>query len=380
MFAAACLGMAVFGIVLTTVGAVLPSVVERFGVDKAQAGSLFLSLSLGILAGSLVFGPVVDRHGYKSLLLLCTGLVALGLEGIAFAPSFAWLRMAVLLIGLGGGVVNGGANALVSDVSEGGRASGLSYLGIFFGVGAVGVPFALALLLGAFSYTTLVAATGLTVLAPLAFMAATRFPVPKQAQGFPIARGLGLLREPFLVLLGLTLFLQSGMEISVGGWTATYFKEELGLAGHRGLFFLSLYWLAMMLARLALGALLGRVSPTRALYAGIAAAFLGSWLLRAAREPGPAAAGIVLVGAGFAAAFPVVLSLVGDRYAGLSGTAFSIALAMALTGGMLLPYVTGVLGQAFGLRASFLIVPAGLAVQALLLAAALRRAAEGSSP
>jgi len=284
------------------------------------------------------------------------------------------LRLAVLTIGLGGGVINGGTNALVSDVSEGGRASGLSYLGVFFGVGAVGVPFALGLLLARFSYTTLVAATGLAVLLPLAFMAAIRFPVPKQAQGFPITRGLGLLREPYLVLLGLTLFLQSGMEISVGGWTATYFKEELGLAGHRGLFFLSLYWLGMMVTRVALGALLGRISPAQALYAGIVAAFLGSWLLRAAREPGPAAIGLVLVGAGFAAAFPVVFALVGDRYASLSGTAFSIVLAMALTGGMLLPYLTGVLGQAHGLRTSFLIVPAGLAVQALLLAAALRRA------
>src|SRR2546425_1184058 len=288
VFAAACLGMAVFGIVLTTVGALLPSVIERFGVDKAHAGSLFLSLSLGILAGALVFAPIVDGYGYKCLLLLCPGLA---------------------------------------------------------------------------------------VLLPLAFMAAIRFPVPKQAQGFPIAKGLGLLREPFLVLLGLTLFLQSGMEISVGGWTATYFKEELGLAGHRGLFFLSLYWLGMMLTRAALGARLGRISPAQALYAGIVTAFLGSWLLRAAREPGPAAAGLVLVGAGFAAAFPVVFALVGDRYASLSGTAFSIVLAMALTGGMLLPYLTGVLGQAYGLRTSFLLVPAALAVQALLLSASLRRAA-----
>src|SRR6266581_591657 len=344
VFAAACLGMAVFGIVLTTVGALLPSVIERFGVDKAHADSLFL-------------------------------FVILGLEGIAFAPSFSWLRLAVLTIGLGGGVINGGTNALVSDVSEGGRASGLSYLGVFFGVGAVGVPFALGLLLARFSYTALVAATGLAVLLPLAFMAAIRFPVPKHAQGFPIAGGLSLLREPFLVLLGLALFLQSGMEISVGGWTATYFKEEQGLAGHRGLFFLSLYWLGMMVTRVALGALLGRISPSQALYAGIITAFLGSWLLRAAREPGPGAAGLVLMGAGFAAAFPVVFALVGDRYASLSGTAFSIVLAMALTGGMLLPYLTGILGQAYGLRTSFLLVPAALAVQALLLSASLRRAA-----
>jgi hypothetical protein len=34
-----------------------------------------------------------------------------------------------------------------------------------------------------------------------------------------------------------------------------------------------------------------------------------------------------------------------------------------------------ILGQAYGLRTSFLLVPAALAVQALLLSASLRRAA-----
>jgi MFS family permease len=61
LFACACLGMLTFGIVLTTLGAVLPTVIERFGIDKAQAGSLFLLMTLGILAGSLIFGPMVTR-------------------------------------------------------------------------------------------------------------------------------------------------------------------------------------------------------------------------------------------------------------------------------------------------------------------------------
>ena len=94
LFIVACLGMLTFGIVLTTLGSVLPSLVARFGIGKADAGALFLLMSFGILVGSVVFGPIVDRRGYKGMLLLAVALIALGLEGIAFAPSVGWLRAA----------------------------------------------------------------------------------------------------------------------------------------------------------------------------------------------------------------------------------------------------------------------------------------------
>ena len=80
-----------------------------------------------------------------------------------------------------------------------------------------------------------------------------------------------------------------------------------------------------------------------------------------------AAAGIFLVGAGFAATFPVVVGWIGERYAALSGTAISIALVMALSGGMLFPYLAGVVGDAAGLRSSLLIIPAALLASAALL-------------
>ena len=83
VFWAACLGMLTFGIVMTVLGAILPPVVERFGVDKAEAGSLFLLMSLGILAGSVVFGPVVDRYGYRGLLLASAAFAALPATGSA---------------------------------------------------------------------------------------------------------------------------------------------------------------------------------------------------------------------------------------------------------------------------------------------------------
>jgi fucose permease len=373
LFAIACLGMLAFGIVLTTLGAVLPSVIERFGIDKAVAGSLFLLMTFGILVGSVVFGPIVDRNGYKGMLLLATALIAIGLQGIAFAPSMPWLRAAVAVIGFGGGIINGGTNALVADIAAEGRTAGLSLLGVFFGVGAVGVPFVLGSLLGNFSYSAIISTVGALVLVPFVLTAVTPFPAPKQPQGFPLAAAKGLLRDPLLLVMGLMLFLESGMEITVGGWTATFFKEELQIDDRRALVYLSLYWLGMMLARIALGSVLKRAAPARVLMGCLGVALVGATLLILTRSVSLAGLGVFLLGVGFAATFPVVLGFVGDRYTQLSGTAFSIVIVMALTGGMLLPWLTGVLGASYGLRDSFVIVPVAVVLLSVLLGIASGR-------
>ncbi|HEX9106805.1 MAG TPA: MFS transporter, partial [Longimicrobiales bacterium] len=293
-------------------------------------------------------------------------------EGIAFAPSYNWLLPAIVLTGIGGGIINGGTNAVVAEISEEGRSAGLSLLGVFFGIGAVGVPLMLAMLLGRFSYSTLLGAATLTLLLPITLTVATTFPPPKQPQGFPIRRAAALVREPLLWLLGLMLFLESGMENTVGGWTSTYFKENLALQGQQALLVLALFPLGMTVMRLVLGTALKDVKPARLLTGCIALAIAGSVLLLASGTTAPAALGIFVLGAGLAAGFPVILSFVGDRYAALTGTAFSFVLVLALVGGSIFPGATGALGQRYGLRASLAAVPIALLLQLALLALVLR--------
>ncbi len=366
-FALACAGMLVFGIVLTSLGTILPEITTRFGVTKTQAGSLFTLMSFGILAGSLIFGPWVDRSGYRLPLAASLALVAGGLELIAFGDSVAWLRAGVALIGFGGGILNGGANALVADITIDSKAAGLSLLGVFFGVGAVGVPFALSALTGTVDYTLLLAVVGALAVLPLLAAFVMHLPVPKQARAAPLAQMGELLRERPLLIMGAMLFLQSGMEITMGAWSATFAREELALGARASLLFLSLYWLGMMTARLALGSLLKQLSSVRALFTCITIALAGALLLLGASTVAIASVGIFFVGAGLAGGFPIILGWVGERYAELSGTAFSIALMMALSGGMLFPYLTGVIGSSAGLRSSLLIIPAALVGSAVLL-------------
>lgn len=360
--------MLTFGIVLTILGASLPSIIARFGLDKAHAGSLFLWMTFAILAATIVFGPLVDRYGYKGLLLVASALIAAGLEGIAFAPSLLLLHLALIVIGFGGGMINGATNSLVADISAEDKHANLNLLGVFFGVGAVGVPFILATFGGHFADSTLIATVGALVLIPFLVVATTPFPGAKHPMGFPIADAGKLVSDPLLLMMSFMLFLESGMEITVGGWTSTYVNEVLAVPAREALIILSLYWLGMMLARLALGTIFKKVPPIRAVFVCIVFAFVGAFTLLYTRNQYVAAVSVFLLGVGFAAAFPTILGIVGERYAALSGTAFSLAIAIALTGGMLMPWTAGILGGRYGMHGSFIIVPSALVLLAVLFA------------
>jgi hypothetical protein len=54
---------------------------------------------------------------------------------------------------------------------------------------------------------------------------------------------------------------------------------------------------------------------------------------------------LIVTGAGLAAGFPVVLGYIGQLYTALSGTAFSIALVIALSGNILINYFFGMVAD-----------------------------------
>src|SRR6476660_1079085 len=146
VFAAACLGLLLFGIGLITLGSVASDLKTKFKLDEISSGTLFSIMPFGILAGSLLFGPVCDRYGYKLILILaCLGLFA-GFEGIAYASSLSSLKVFIFLFGTSGGIINGATNAVVADISKDAKAASLSMLGGFLGIGGLGKPFVLGLL------------------------------------------------------------------------------------------------------------------------------------------------------------------------------------------------------------------------------------------
>lgn len=377
VFGAACLGMLLFGIVFLSLGSVNNMLADRFDLDDRAIGTLTALLPLGILVGSLVFGPVVDRFGYRWMLVGAATIVGIALEGMALAKHERMVQFCVLAIGFGGGILNGATNALAADVSEGERGARLSLLGVFFGIGALAMPSLLAMLSSRFSLSSIVSGIGALVLLPIGYCLVIEFPAPKlrsstQARG----RGFRLLRDPIFLFAGLALAIQSGMEGMSNDWMTRYFKH-VTLADERGVEWKTQLGLvavagAMMFARLLLSVLLKHVSARVVLFASIVVTALGAALLIRFESYGAALLAALLIGAGLAAAFPIVLGAIGDRYPHESGTAFSTIFVLALIGNMAINKTFGYIAQIHGIEQYATMLLVLLACSAVLLGLVMR--------
>lgn len=349
VFTAACIGLLLFGVMLITLGSILPSLTDKFNLDEVKAGRLTSILPVGILIGSLLFGPVVDRYGYKMLLVLTTLLIIAAFEGLAYANSFFLLQVSIFVIGFGGGIINGATNALVSDISTGDKGASLSLLGAFFGFGALGMPLLLGILSKHFQYSIILSVVGFFLLLIVVYFMAIRFPVPKHAQGFPVKEGVKLLKEPVILLIGFFLFFQSGTEALINNWTTTFLQKELKVSEQNSLYALTFYIVGLTVARLVSGFILKKISSFKLMLFSLLLSLLGSLLLIYAETYPVALTALIIMGVGLAAGFPIMLGYTGQLFPNLSGTAFSIVLVIGLTGNTGISYFFGLIAHSYGI-------------------------------
>lgn len=349
-------GIFVFGIVMAILGAILPSLFERIGFDEAAAGNLFLTMNFAMLVTTLFFGPLVDRFGFKTLLAVSAFLVAGAFLLLSRASSYSLVLVAAVVLGLGGGGLNGGTNALTSDIHEGDkRGAALNVLGIFFGFGALSIPFLIGTLRELLGIQKILQLATFLSLVPFIIYVGLRFPKAKQARGFPIKAAAGIVRSPLLWLCAFILFFQSGNEFTVGGWISTYLQRTFGLGGGAAALVLAGYWAAIISGRFLSSRLVRAVRSERLVFASASLALLAAALMALAPSGLTAAAGAVAIGLGFAAIYPTTLAIVGERFAAFTGTAFSVVIAVGLVGGMLAPWLAGRIAQASSLRQGLLI-------------------------
>src|SRR5262249_53386873 len=182
---AAILAIFVYGMIAAMLGTILPDLSARFKLTPSQNGKIAFAQALGLIIASLFVGPLIDNEGKKVALVMGLALICIALFLLPKSKGYGQIMALLFLLGLGGGIIVTGANALVSDISEARRATTLNLLNLFFGLGGLATPFISANLLSRNSVRLCYTVAILTA-ATLAVYVATPIPGPTGARGFSL--------------------------------------------------------------------------------------------------------------------------------------------------------------------------------------------------
>ena len=344
-------GILLFGVSMVMIGSVLPLLKLRLGLSDIVAGGLFSILPLGLLIGSISFGPISDKYGYRWVLSTACLFLAIGFLGIGHTPSIWMLRISILFFGVGGGVINGATSALISDLSsDEKKIANLNLLGVFFGLGAFCMPLILSTLNDASYIIAINIAALVSVLIAFLFLSIS-YPltVKKEKISFKLIP-LFFKNKVFLIIC-FFLFFQSAFEAIINNWSVSYFTQHLQIDQREALIALSFSVLGMTLMRILTGGVFRNIKSKYLLHTSFLLFVIGVLCLfvQSSFSFYVNTFGLFLIGAGLSPGFPVMLGLVGNIYKGISGTAFSFVMLIALTGNIVINYITGILINQYGI-------------------------------
>jgi fucose permease len=356
---AAVLAIFVYGVIAAMLGTILPGLSERFHLTPKQNGVIAFAQALGLMIASLGVGPLIDNQGKKIGLIIGLALIALALVSLPKAGGYGSIIMLLFLLGLGGGVVVTGANALVSDVAEAHRGTALNLVNLFFGLGGMATPFIAANLLKR-DLVKLCYAAGVFAVIALAVQWAAPIPGPTGVQSFVLADAGAVLGKPILLLCGLLLFLYVSCEVGIWNWLVQHLIAQ-GIPESRALNVLSLgFALGLLVGRVAVAPILITVPAATVTLVSAVAMAATSYLALKARTAKAAWILVFFAGVAMAPVFPTTLAIVGDAFPRMTGTAIGFAITCGWLGLAVSSRIIGAIagGDPKRLKKALLLIPA----------------------
>ena len=356
------------GIVTVMLGPLLPSLITRWQLQDAQAGTLFTTFFLGQLTGAWF-----ATRNLRLSVLLGAALTAVGCVALAWA-SFHTAHFALFAAGLGLGAGLTAGNVIAGTSNPTRRAQTLAVLNVSWSIGAI----ACAALIRAcapfgphvfFLFTALLLTmTGLllTTLPPLNV-------TTEQTSQQPTRIALPALA---LALFAISMLLYIGNENALGGWLPSFAIRNSPAVSAATIALL--YWLSELISRLLMPALLTLL--TEAVLYRISLCLLLLTQVGLVFTPHPTATLVttatILTGAALGPLYPLIVSFL------LASTGQHARLgrlfALASLGGASLPWLTGAVSTRFGGLRPGLLVPATATLLLLLISPAIVRSSARS--
>jgi FHS family L-fucose permease-like MFS transporter len=293
-----------------------------------------------------------DRKGKRSVLLLGLAVMLVGLliptiGGFSTFPAFLFM---VLLLGAGATTLQVAGNPLMRDVSPEGKYSrNLSLAQFVKAIGSLSgslIPVIAARAFGVswrIIFPVYSVAVFVTLLAALVFLPRTSRDAPHQTA--TLRSCLALLKNGYVAMMVLAIFLYVGAEVSVSSSIPLYLKDRYGLdVARTGLLGTGLFFAALTIGRFSGSVVLSWMKP-KTFYLITCLVSIAGLLGLFAPSPTAVAVSFFVIGLGFANIFPLVFSIAVDSRP-QDTNPLSGLMVTAIVGGAFLPPLMGLLSDA----------------------------------
>jgi FHS family glucose/mannose:H+ symporter-like MFS transporter len=411
-----CLSYLVIGIAHVVGGSVLEQLIAYYGVSYKDGGQWIMNQFLGFMVGVLLAPTLTARIGKRGAVLLAMGLLTLSEAAYSLLLPWGWMLAIAPIAGVGFGMTEAIVGAAIIDLVKG-KASAMSRLETFFGIGALIIPVTVAFLIQEhiwqLSFPILSAMAGITFVLWLTMsfgeldsqlglaarpatsgareraasshadakaetsVGADGGGSPEDATMSKPSRGVLLGYSgrllPFLILCALFFLMYVGMEMSFSNYLPSILitRTEMGEAGAAAS--LSLFWGTIVLGRLFAGVIAEKVGYGRYLTISTLGAAIVFLLMTITTSLNWMLLLIALGGLFFSGVFGIALVYANSLLPGMTERTTSLMVAFGGIGGALFPRMTGWLMDRFEVEYTIVYLAVLVVIMLVLLGVILHQ-------
>lgn len=345
-------------------GSAWPMIHQNLNVPISYAGIATMIVSGGTIVSSFFSGRVIRRFGTGKVTTFSVFLTAVGLIGIYFSPSFLWICLLGIPLGIGAGAVD---SALNNFVALHYKAKHMNWLHCFWGIGATSGPFIMSFYLlkengWRMGYATIGIIQAILVICLfLSLPLWKKFEISNDGdeEVHSDVKVSTLIKLPGAKPALISFFCYCAIELTTGLWASSLLVTNNGLSAESAAKWVSLYYLGITVGRFLAGFIAMKLNNKQMIRMGQVICIIGAMLLIMPINNNIQLAGLILIGLGCAPIYPAMLHETPNRFGKeLSQGIMGIQMATAYVGSTLVPPLFGALSgvTGFGILPYFLLI------------------------
>ena len=336
-------------------GPAWPAINEELQLPISYANFVTTIISVFTVISSIMSSKVINFLGTGLVTALSTLMTALALLGFSYADNIIYLCLLAIPLGLGAGSID---SALNNYVTLNYKASHMSFLHCFYGIGVAASPFLMSMALsgdagwrGGYRTVFLVQSV-ITAITFIAIPLWKKVNKDNRQSAEEKQRSLSIkeiFSIPSLKYIWLIFFASCALEFTCGIWGSSFMINSRGLSTDKAVMVMAFYYGGIAAGRFVSGLIAAKLKGWHIIIYGQIIVFAALILLAMPLSVWFGYAALFLVGFGNGPLFPNLTHLTPDNFGkNLSQEVIGTQMAACNIGITLMPPVFGFLAQEIG--------------------------------